>query len=111
MEAKAGYYYMYTLYSTLGSMTFVKEIDSGNKDVWIYEFADNNGKVGYAVWCPTSNGTVVEDFVLNIDGNKATLVECDAKNADIDGVSTNLQITNNTVTITVGESPVYVIVE
>ena len=111
MEAKAGYYYMYTLYSTLGSMTFVKEIDSGNKDVWIYEFADDNGKVGYAVWCPTSNGTVVEDFVLNIDGNKATLVECDAKNADIDGVSTNLQITNNTVTITVGESPVYVIVE
>ena len=111
MEAKDAYYYMYTLYKTLGSMTFVKEIDSGNKDVWIYEFADDNGKVGYAVWCPTSNGTVVEDFVLNIDGDKATLVETDSKNADIDGVSTNLQITNNTVTITVSESPVYVVVE
>jgi hypothetical protein len=66
MEAKDAYYYMYTLYKTLGSMTFVKEIDSGNKDVWIYEFADDNGKVGYAVWCPTSNGTKVEDYKLYV---------------------------------------------
>ena len=111
MEAKAGYYYMYTLMNTLGDMTFVKEIDSGNEDVWIYEFADGRGKVGYAVWCATSNGTVYEDFVLNIDGTKATLTECDYKNADIDGVQTNLQITNNTVSITVSENPVYVVVE
>jgi hypothetical protein len=92
-------------------MRFVKEIDSGNKDVWIYEFADENGKVGYAVWCPTSNGTVVEDYVLTIDGSKATLVETDADNQDIDGVSTDLEITNNTVKITVSESPVYVVVQ
>ena len=111
MEAKAGYYYMYTLMNTLGDMTFVKEIDSGNEDVWIYEFADGRGRVGYAVWCATSNGTVYEDFVLNIDGTKATLTECDYKNADIDGVQTNLQITNNTVSITVSENPVYVVVE
>ena len=111
MEPKDGYYYMYTLFKTLGSMTFVKEIDSGNKDVWVYEFADENGKVGYAVWCPTSNGTVVEDFELVVNGNKATLVESDSKNADIDGVSTNLEIVNNKVTITVSENPVYVIVE
>ena len=111
MEAKDGYYYMYTLSTALGDMKFVKEIKSGNDDVWVYEFADGKGKVGYAVWCPTSNGTVVEDFQLTIDGNKATLIESDSKNKDIDGVSTNLQITNNTVSITVSENPVYVIVE
>ncbi len=111
MEPKDGYYYMYTLMTALGSMRFVKEVDSGNKDVWIYEFSNGEGKVGYAVWCPTSNGTVVEDYVLTINGNKATLIECDSKNKDIDGVSTNLEITNNTVKVTVGENPVYVIVE
>ncbi|MBQ3018885.1 MAG: hypothetical protein IJD89_08075 [Clostridia bacterium] len=111
MEAKDAYYYMYTLYKTLGDMAFVKEIQTDNPDVWVYEFANDNGKVGYAVWCPTSNGTVVEDFVLNIDGTKATLVETDSKNKDTDGVSTNLEITDNTVTITVSENPVYVVVE
>ena len=42
---------------------------------------------------------------------KATLIETDYKNKDIDGVATNLQITNNKVSITVSENPVYVIVE
>ena len=111
MEAKDGYYYMYTLKNAIGDMRFVKEIYSGNEDVWVYEFADGKGKVGYAVWCPTSNGTVVENFKLTIDGSQATLIESDSKNKDIDGVSTNLQITDNTVTITVSENPVYVIVK
>ena len=92
-------------------MTFTKEIDSGNEDVWVYEFTNGQGKVGYAVWCPTSNSTVVENYELVIDGSKATLIETDYKNADIDGVATNLQITNNKVSITVSENPVYVIVE
>ena len=111
MEAKDGYYYMYTLYTALGDMRFVKEIESGNDDVWVYEFADGKGKVGYAVWCPTSNSTVVENYQLVINGDKATLIECDSKNKDIDGVHTDLAITNNTVSITVSENPVYVIVE
>ena len=111
MEAKDGYYYMYTLQNALGDMSFVKEIDSGNEDVWVYEFADGKGKVGYAVWCPTSNGTVVENYQLVIDGSEATLVECDSKNKDIDGVHTNLEIVDNTVSITVSENPVYVIVK
>lgn len=109
MEAKVGYYYMYTLMNTLGSLTFVKEIDSGNEDVWIYEFADGKGTVGYALWCPTSDGTVVEDYVLTIDGTKAVLTE--AVDKDIDGVQTNLQIENNTVKVTVSENPVYVVVK
>ena len=111
MEAKDGYYYMYTLQNALGNMSFVKEIDSGNEDVWVYEFADGKGQVGYAVWCPTSNGTVVENYQLVIDGSEATLIECDSKNKDIDGVHTSLEIVDNTVSITVSENPVYVIVK
>ncbi len=107
--AKDGYYYMYTLSETIGHMTFVKEIDSGNPDVWIYEFSDGKGQVGYAVWCPTSDGTVVEDFQLRVDGSSAT--HTTAKNGDIDGVSKNVQINNGYVTITVTENPSYVVVK
>ena len=110
-EAKDGYYYMYTLQNALGNMSFVKEIDSGNEDVWVYEFADGKGQVGYAVWCPTSNGTVVENYQLVIDGSEATLIESDSKNKDIDGVHTSLEIVDNTVSITVSENPVYVVVK
>ncbi|MBQ8546281.1 MAG: hypothetical protein IJ437_05020 [Clostridia bacterium] len=111
MEAKDGYYYMYTLTNTIGDMTFVQEIDSGNKDVWVYQFANDEGEVGYAVWCPTSDGTVVENFQLRVEGKKATLVQSDSKNKDIDGVSKNLQITNGYVSFTVSENPVYVVVK
>ena len=109
MEAKDGYYYMYTLSETLGHMTFVKEIESGNPDVWIYEFSDGKGQVGYAVWCPTSDGTVVENFQLRVNGSSA--VHTTAKNGDIDGVSKNVSINNGFVTITVTENPSYVVVK
>ncbi len=106
---KDGYFYMYTLSETIGHMTFVKEIDSGNPDVWIYEFSDGKGQVGYAVWCPTSDGTVVENFKLKVDGNSA--IHTTAKNGDIDGVSKNVQIEDGYVTITVTENPSYVVVK
>ena len=106
---KDGYFYMYTLSETIGHMTFVKEIDSGNPDVWVYEFADGKGQVGYAVWCPTSDGTVVENFQLRVNGKTAT--HTTAHNNDIDGVTKNLQINDGFVTITVTENPSYVVVK
>lgn len=109
MKPKDGYFYMYTLFETLGDMTFVKEIDTGNPDVWVYEFADGNGKVGYAAWCPTSDGTVVENFQLRVNGTSAT--HTTAHNNDIDGVTKNLQINDGYVTITVTENPSYVVVK
>ncbi len=109
MEAKDGYYYMYTLSNTIGDMTFVREIETGNPDVWVYQFANDEGEVGYALWCPTSNGTVVENFKLKIEGTSAVLTVTDSKNKDIDGVSKNLQVKDGYVSVTVSENPVYVV--
>ncbi len=107
-KAKDSYYYLYTLKETLGNMTFIQEIDSGRGDVWIYQFADEEGNVGYAVWCPTSDGTKVADYELYIGADSAVLTE--AVNEDKDGVQTNLTATNGTVKINVSENPVYVVV-
>jgi hypothetical protein len=107
-DAKPAFYYMYTLKNTLGNMTFVAELDSGNESVWVYQYADEEGNVGYAVWCPTMDDTKVENFQLNIGAASATLTE--AVNGDTDGVQTQLSATNGVVTFNVSENPVYIVV-
>ena len=105
---KDSYFYMYTLKETLADYTFVQEIDSGRSNVWIYQYADAEGNYAYALWCPTSDGTKVNDFKLYIDADKATLVE----NAygEIYGVKTDLTANDKVVTVNVSENPIYVVV-
>ena len=112
MVAKDGYYYLYTLKNTLGNMTFTRELATGRDDVWVYEYAGEDGEKGYAAWCPTSNDTKVNNYKLYVgDVESATLVEADSKNKDIDGVHTQLEVVNGFVTINVTENPCYVVVE
>ncbi len=106
---KDSYFYIYTLKETLKDYTFVQEIDSGRSDVLIYQFADANGNYAYALWCPTSDGTKVNDFKLYIDADNAKLVE----NAygEIYGVETDLTAADKIVTVNVSENPIYIVVE
>ena len=106
---KDSYYYLYTLKNALGDYTFVNEIDSGSDDVWIYQYKNADGKTAYAVWCPTMDGTEVENFELKINGSSATLIE--AVDLDTDGVSSELTVSNGAVKIHVSENPVYVMVD
>ena len=127
MIAKESYYLLYTLKYALGDMRFNREISSGNPDVWIYEFTGDNGERGYAVWCPTSNDTRVNDFQLYIDAENATLITNNFEDhraykdqygnpTDVDlyyqttGDKTNLVSDNGFVSIDVSENPVYVII-
>ncbi len=127
MIAKEAYYLLYTLKYALGNMRFNREVSSGNPDVWIYEFTGDNGERGYAVWCPTSNDTRVEDFQLYIDADNATLItnnfEDHREYKDEYGNPTNVELyyqttgdksdltaKNGFVSIDVSENPVYVII-
>ena len=109
-EPRDSYYYLCTLKNTLNDMTFVRELDTGNPDVWVYQYADAKGNTGYAVWCPTSNETYVNNFKLQINASSALLIETDAANGSKTGVGTNLTAENGYVTIDVSENPVYVMV-
>ena len=106
---KDSYYYIYTLKNNMGDMHFAEVIDSGNENVWIYRFENDNGKSCYAVWCPTMDDIRVDGFKLNIDGNTSYMVEFE--NGNTNGVSTNLTVTNNTVTVNVSEVPILVFSE
>jgi len=128
MIAKESYYLIYTLKNALGDMRFNRELSSGNDDVWIYEFTGDNGERGYAVWCPTSNDTRVENYQLYIGADGATLITNNFEDhraykdqygnpTDVDkyyqtsGDHTRLEVNNGFVSIDVSENPVYVIVD
>lgn len=108
-EYKDSYYYLYTLRNNMGDMRFAEIIDSGNENVWIYRFENDNGKSCYALWCPTMDNIKVDGFKLNIDGTTATMVEFE--NLDKDGVSTELTVEGGAVTVNVSEKPVLIFAE
>ncbi|RMG27945.1 MAG: hypothetical protein D6730_06160 [Bacteroidetes bacterium] len=109
-QPKPSWYYVYTMKNRLTGMRYTGEIPSGNPNVWIYEFThDTNGSKAYAVWCPTSNGTQVQNFSLPVNANSATLVRLVEGN--INGEETPLQINSGSVRIDVSERPVFVITQ
>jgi hypothetical protein len=65
-KKKPSWYYTATLKNCLKGTRFVKELNSGNKNVLIYEFAEKE-KTVYVLWCPTSDGTIVKDFSFQLD--------------------------------------------
>ena len=109
MVAKDSYYYIYTLKNTLGDYTFTREIATGDDNVWLYEFKNADGKTAYAVWCPTMDGTAVNDFQISINGSSAKAVNF--VDNDIDGVTTNLTVTNGKITVDVTESVTMILVD
>ncbi len=109
MYEKDSYYYLATLKNTLNDYTFTREIATGNEDVWLYEFKDSNGKTAYAVWCPTMDGTHVDNFQINIDGSSATAVRFADK--QMNGVSSTLQVKDGKVKVDVTESVTIILVD
>ena len=109
---KDSYYYMYTLKNTLGDYSFKCEIEAYDENVMIYQYETKDGRVAYAVWCPTSDGTVSENYLLKIDSKTATATLVEAVYGDIDGVKTQLTSDDiGYVSINVSENPVYVVVD
>ncbi len=128
MVAKESYYILYTLKRALKDMSFQRELVSGNENVWIYEYADEEGNYGYALWCPTSNGTKVNDYKLYVGntGKDVTLISNNFEDHravttqygqvikehtyTINGDDTNLIPENGYVSVDVSENPIYVII-
>lgn len=129
MVAKESYYILYTLKRALKDMSFRRELVSGNDNVWIYEYADKEGNYGYALWCPTSNGTKVDGYQLyvgnhgnkdvtlisnNFEDHRAVTTEygqvLEGHTYTINGDDTRLVASNGYVSVDVSENPVYVII-
>ncbi|HYG37697.1 MAG TPA: hypothetical protein VD908_03720 [Cytophagales bacterium] len=109
---KPSWYYVYTLKNTFAGMRFSKEVSSGNENIRIYEFRHSkNNKKGYAIWCPTSDGIIVDNYVFTLPEKSKSAVMVKMKAGNIYGAKSYLIVKNNKVTINVSERPVFVVVD
>ncbi|MFQ3575961.1 MAG: T9SS type A sorting domain-containing protein [Cytophagales bacterium] len=104
------WYHMFTLRNALRNFVFDSEVSSGNANVKNFKFVHKTlrDSVAFVVWCPTSNNTTVNNFVVN--GQKiqgARLVT--PTNNSRRGNSTNLTVSNQNVTVNVSETPRYIL--
>ncbi|UZR95289.1 hypothetical protein [Chondrinema litorale] len=111
-ELKPSWYYVKTLKDALSGMTFQAEQNSDNENVWIYKFSNPETKEGaYVLWCPTSDGTTVNNFSLPLSDTSQTATEIKLEHQQEAGISTELNIENNTVTVNVTERPLIILVD
>jgi hypothetical protein len=110
-QTKPAWYYVYTMKNRLTGMRYESEQASGNPNVKIYRFKDAaNAIKAYAVWCPTSNQTTVNNYPLTLQGSPTSATLITLTNGDINGVPSALPISAGQVTVNVSEKPVFVIV-
>lgn len=108
-KPKKSWYYVYTMKETLKGRRFKREIPSGNPNVWIYEFANDNGDSSvYAVWCPTTQNQIENNYSLNLGSGAISATQVTLAVGDSNGVHTPLTISGNAVTINVTEKAQFI---
>lgn len=112
-EYKPSWYYVKTMKTALTGLVFDAECPSGDKDVYIYRYKNRaTGKLAYALWCPTSDGTRKDRYPLRLDypsARKASLITLEDKK-DV-GEKQTLLVNAGIVEVDVSERPVFVLVD
>jgi len=110
-QKKESWYYMNTLRQVMGDMAFQEDFESGHRDVMIYRYKNAEGKSAFVLWCPTSDGTKVDNFELHLCGlTTAELVEFAHKQDT--GVHSALTVgADGKVTVNVSECPIIILAE
>ncbi len=109
-QPKPSWYYTYTTKNTLKGMYFTGEQASLNSNVQIYTYENvAQDTMVYALWSPTSNGTVVTAYQLGMvnEPKSANLVQL--TNGSVNGTVSKLKINRNSIKVDVSERPVFVV--
>jgi hypothetical protein len=111
-EYKPSWYYVKTLKNALAGMVFMDEFPSENENVWIYRFKNlQSGEGAYVLWCPTADGTAVENYALKISTNSTTLKKTMLAHKNETGINEDLNLTDGIIRLDVSERPVIVLVD
>jgi len=112
-EPYAAWYYISTLINNLGDYAPEKIIsESGN--VWAYKYRSKTSpdSVAYFVYCPTYNGTKVNNYELNVGkGAGSTATEISLKDNSDTGNSNLLTISSGLIKINVTEAPKFILLK
>lgn len=112
-EYKPSWYYVKTMKTALAGMVFDAECASGNKDICVYRYKDRNtGKLAYALWCPTSDGTRKDRYQLRLDYPSAKeAVQVSLEDKKDFGEKRTLSVKAGKVEVDVSERPVFILVD
>lgn len=112
-QPKPAWYYVAAMKRRLSDFNYSNDEKSNDPRVRVYRFwAPGRGagpnRAACAVWCPTSDGSTVDNYQLALGstGNEATLVTL--ANGNAAGVETKLPIRADKVTLNVSERPIFV---
>lgn len=107
---KISWYYLYTLKNQLKGFRFNKEVKTTNSNVKVYEFANSLvNKFIYVVWCPTSNGTVVNNYLLTLPQGTTQATMVTLEKGDIDGEKRSISVNSGKATLNVSERPIFIL--
>ena len=109
---KPSWYYTCAMRSCLSGMVFLDEYSSDNDNVRIYRFKNQStGKGVYVLWCPTSDGTEVNKFILSFPVDPGAVSQMTLTDKQEKGEWKDLEVAGNSVKINVSEKPVFVVTE
>ncbi|MFN8207984.1 MAG: hypothetical protein U0T82_11335 [Bacteroidales bacterium] len=111
-KPKKSWFYLTAFLNTLRGTTFIREVPSEQPDTWIYNFSNKDqSREVYVLWCPTSDGTTVKNYMFSIPGTNCIARMVQLADDLPEGKITLLQNIHNMVRIDVSETPVMIIVE
>jgi hypothetical protein len=106
---KDSWYYLSAFYNQLKTYRYSGEIESGNENVLIYAFTDEaTGNEAMIAWRPTSDGTKVSGFQLDLGGIKRHAYAVNFANGELLGSAGPNFENVSSITIDITEMPVII---
>jgi hypothetical protein len=92
-------------------MQYGGTLSSGTANVDLATFSNPAGGGAYVVWCPTSNGTTVPAYALQLSGSATQATQIVLADQQPTGVQSPLTIAGGQVSVDVSETPTLVLVD
>jgi hypothetical protein len=111
-EPYPAWYYISTLINNMGDYV-PEKIISEKGNVWVYKYRHKTQRdsAAYFVYCPTYNGTKVDNYSLHVGNvNNSSVTEISLKDNSETGDTRPLPVNGGAVKINVTESPKFVFV-
>jgi len=111
-QPKIAWYYLATVRARLATMRYAGTVPSGTANVSIARFYDATLSRGaYVVWMTTSDGSTTSRFQLPVSGGTTTATVVTLTGGSPTGTTATAALVDQTVALTVTETPLIVLVD
>ena len=111
-EPYPAWYYISTLINNIGDYIPEKIISEQGK-VWVYKYrsAKSPDSAAYFIYCPSYNGTRVDNYELNVGKKAGIATEISLQENSETGIRTERKISDGIIKLNVTEAPRFILVK